>query len=845
VAANGHAADISARGGVQSGNGGFIETSGGYLQVAKAADASAPNGTGGTWLLDPKDITIDADAKATSFWGSLPSVTYNLPSGGSYQSLQYYPVAPGPSVLPVSVVQNALSAGQNVAVDTVGGGAQAGNITVNAAISWSTNALLTLNAAGGVSINAPIFTQSGGLLISAVNKIYAPASVWVDRFTLLDGQWEQIFPNTAAFHANIFDIPTLGSDPNVSFLRVSGGTGAASSPYQIVDVYGLQGIASQSLLRSSFALASDIGASGTAAWNGGEGFIPIGWSTGFNGIFDGQGHIIDGLTATDARNGVSGLFGAIGYSGVVKKFGVMNAHISCADAAAGIFCGTVAGKNAGSIDQVFAHGTVSTYGPPVMNGGYVSAYGGLVGFNGSFFTTPGGSISNSYAAVSVSGGTGFFNFGQNAGLAGENTGAIATSYAIGTAGPGGMGLNGIALGTVTNSYWDTQATGNPASDGGTGLTTAQLTSALPAGFSSSVWSINPGYSYPYLSWQQANTIPYVNGPPPPPPPPPPTTSIPGLQQVVQQGQIPVLPTPTVSTVATNNTVSTSSAAPNPSFNYLAVPGFGMWIGNNGPVTAGQLVGNLSPYIQAMIGVYPNANSSLVPTLTWQQWAKSAGLQDWQINQMNAMGFNAVLYIVNGQPILAFEGTSTTGLSAFNTDFSATNIPNLILGSSNVAAFDFAYAMAASLKKQYPSLKLTGHSMGGGMASYAGSMTLTPTVTFDPSSVVRAANPPGGSNYVLNMVVAGGGVSPGLLTQGTTITINQSSTLASLTGFGIAFGSHSSQLFSGLAQQQINFQTGSGGSLAIGAAISYVNNPAFATANSTPAVQPGVVLTTIP
>lgn len=52
-------AAISAKGGAQSGNGGFVETSGKkFLDVTKAADVSASNGKAGTWLLDPTNIEI-------------------------------------------------------------------------------------------------------------------------------------------------------------------------------------------------------------------------------------------------------------------------------------------------------------------------------------------------------------------------------------------------------------------------------------------------------------------------------------------------------------------------------------------------------------------------------------------------------------------------------------------------------------------------------------------------------------------------------------------------------------------------------------------------------------------
>lgn len=56
---------ISARGGSDSGNGGFVEVSGGNLQFAGSSDTSALNGTVGTLLLDPKDILIQQGGTLT------------------------------------------------------------------------------------------------------------------------------------------------------------------------------------------------------------------------------------------------------------------------------------------------------------------------------------------------------------------------------------------------------------------------------------------------------------------------------------------------------------------------------------------------------------------------------------------------------------------------------------------------------------------------------------------------------------------------------------------------------------------------------------------------------------
>jgi len=100
---------------------------------------------------------------------------------------------------------------------------------------------------------------------------------------------------------------------------------------------------------------------------------------------------------------------------------------------------------------------------------------------------------------------------------GGNEGIVSNSYSTGsvsssvTAG----GLVG-AGGTVHNSFWDTETSGQATSAGGTGKTTAEMNSI--ATFSGASWNIvtvanpgthNPSYiwnivdgqTYPFLSWQ--------------------------------------------------------------------------------------------------------------------------------------------------------------------------------------------------------------------------------------------------------------------------------------------------------------------------------------------------------
>jgi filamentous hemagglutinin family protein len=65
------AGSISATGGVNGGNGGFVETSGKTVNFAGIhVNTSAPMGTTGLWLLDPTNLTVNGDAANT--------ISYNL-----------------------------------------------------------------------------------------------------------------------------------------------------------------------------------------------------------------------------------------------------------------------------------------------------------------------------------------------------------------------------------------------------------------------------------------------------------------------------------------------------------------------------------------------------------------------------------------------------------------------------------------------------------------------------------------------------------------------------------------------------------------------------------------------
>src|ERR1035437_6332835 len=121
--------------------------------------------------------------------------------------------------------------------------------------------------------------------------------------------------------------------------------------------------------------------------------------------------------------------------------------------------------------------------------------GGLVGSDSR------GAITQAYATGAIFATDSGLEVG---GLIGRiDTTTITQSYATGkitvtpvgntSASIGGLvgdKFDGLGIGAVSSSYWDTQTTGQASSPVGVGMITSQLTAALPAGFNGTVWTIN-------------------------------------------------------------------------------------------------------------------------------------------------------------------------------------------------------------------------------------------------------------------------------------------------------------------------------------------------------------------
>src|SRR3990167_745176 len=148
--------NIFARGGAAGGNGGLVETSGKkYLAAMGSVDASAPFGEAGMWLLDPANVTLSTSATSNGGF-----------DGGSPNT---YTTTANTAIANVNTIMTALNSGTSVTILTTPGGTQAGNITVNDAITKTSGgaATFTLTAASGgtIGINDPISATVGALNI--------------------------------------------------------------------------------------------------------------------------------------------------------------------------------------------------------------------------------------------------------------------------------------------------------------------------------------------------------------------------------------------------------------------------------------------------------------------------------------------------------------------------------------------------------------------------------------------------------------------------------------------------------------------------------------------------------
>ena len=489
--------------------GGFIETSGGMINVADDVQVStkAANGALGTWLIDPNDFKVAA-------------------TGGNI----------------TGALLSSQLASNNVTIKSIQGTtAGNGDIFVNDTVTWSSASTLTLDAYRNININKVITVAGAG----GVN--------------LIVGDQAQNGIGDATKGDYSFGLTGNGFAGRIDYTGTGGSLNINGAAYTL-----LYNINVTSTLSGNYALAKNIDfnnqLSNTSIINS------------FYGNFVGLGHTVSRINVNALNTDIVGFFGTL-YSGTIRDVGIASGSVvgkshvgalvgfnslgkilntyASATVRGDIHVAGLVASNLGRIQSSYATGNVSgiediggliasqTDDPgnayrPVIENSYATGnvtgqigVGGLAGGNAA-------TIINCYATGAVTA-----SLGRAGGLVGGNyrlkayyftvndyvIGKIYNSYATGrvSAPVDAGGLVGVsesgeilnvaanyAIGSsytpailstatvVSNSYWDTQTTGQTTSaNGGSGRTTAQLQSALPSGFDTAIWGGGGGL-YPYM-----------------------------------------------------------------------------------------------------------------------------------------------------------------------------------------------------------------------------------------------------------------------------------------------------------------------------------------------------------
>ena len=349
--------------------------------------------------------------------------------------------------------------------------------------------------------------------------------------TFLDAGWDCV-GETANGTEDIWKIAEGLGYPRLSWEKYSGGTGEPNDPYLIFTAEQMNAIGTEPKdWGKHFKLMADIELSGFDGKDGRPAFNAIGqydWPEGdwepvyyvpgppFTGVFDGNGHTISHLTIE--RLTCVAMFVYLASGAEIKNLGVVDVNVTgtggAVNGTGGVAGGLVAYNECGSVTRCYSTG--------VVRGAYY--VGGLVGCNA-------GTVTNSYAMAKVAGDASI------GGLVGANgywrwsmagpfwvPGATSNCYNTGAviAGKNAGGLVGrgvyfslpeSASATVTSSFWDAQASGQPTSGGGTGKSTAEMKTAktfTDAGWDfvgetangmEDIWEIAEGLDYPRLWWE--------------------------------------------------------------------------------------------------------------------------------------------------------------------------------------------------------------------------------------------------------------------------------------------------------------------------------------------------------
>ena len=357
-------------------------------------------------------------------------------------------------------------------------------------------------------------TSGDPYLIATLDNLY-----WI---TQNDDSWGSSFKQTADINASSSSGWDSGNgfspigNSSIRFMGTYDGDGHTISGLTIArggtDYIGLFGASESAQIKNIGLLNENVTGEYIVGGIVGDNKLSViekSYSTGSvnSGLQDVGGLVGVNETSSQINNcynigSVNGSGGSVGgLAGNNYDSSEINSSYSIGNVQGGGFVGGLVGisQSYSRINQSYSAGSVNGSGTSI---------GGLVGANETSSM-----IDNCYSVASVH-GTGY-DVGGLVGLD-VSSSEVNNSYSVGSVSSsadhvGGLtGYNDALL--VTNSFWDTQTSGQPSSTGGTGETTAAMkdkSTFFNAGWDPGVWNIGDGINegYPYLAWQHQGGTP--------------------------------------------------------------------------------------------------------------------------------------------------------------------------------------------------------------------------------------------------------------------------------------------------------------------------------------------------
>ncbi|MBS0359671.1 MAG: hypothetical protein JSS53_10400, partial [Proteobacteria bacterium] len=469
---------LLARGGPNGGNGGFIETSGHWVDTyGIQINASAPLGAAGTWLLDPLNLVVTA-----------PDNNLNI-TGGNPTTIK--PGTAGTGTVDPTTITNLLSLGTSVILTTSGTiGGSFGDITVSSAInagSADPSASLTLDAVGSIIVNASI-NLAGSLILHSTNNISISAPITTSNLSGINTVTSGSITMTA-------DLGNIIVNSNVTTGNANSSSGDATTGSINLSAHGSGGLPNAIFINSPLTTGTATGTTISTSGNisvtnfragifaSGNPALVIGDTTSGTGT---AGSISLSSTNGNIDNGAGGaiqiqqgLFSGGGNEGTltVNTIGSGNAFIDTTGNSntdtilqtsniAGDFQLTSAGPNSARIIQLGGSLTVGGTTTITANGGENitltnpnNSFTGAVSLTNTnnantSISATGSAANNSLIFGTTSVGSGNFNivFQGN----GSSNPTITQTGSITTAGPTSITLNSsgvdISLANATNFF---------------------------------------------------------------------------------------------------------------------------------------------------------------------------------------------------------------------------------------------------------------------------------------------------------------------------------------------------------------------------------------------------------